>query len=152
MLFRSDIKLVRSHPEVVREALERRGAGSSSLDEFLAVEEERRRLTTAVEERRATRNAASDEIAKVKKSGGDAAQAIAAMKALGAEIKTLEEQLATTEGRMHELLLEIPNLVLDGVPPGGEDDAVVLREVGTPPTFDFEPKDHLELGDRKSVV
>ena len=141
-----DIKLVRSHPEVVREALERRGAGSSSLDEFLAVEEERRRLTTAVEERRATRNAASDEIAKVKKGGGDAAQAIAAMKELGSEIKALEEQLAATEGRMNELLLEIPNLVLDDVPPGGEDDAVTLREVGERPAFDFEPKDHLELG------
>jgi seryl-tRNA synthetase len=140
-----DIKLVRSDPERVRRALERRGGSTSSLDEFLAVEEERRRLTTAVEERRATRNRASDEISTLKKAGGDAAAPIAAMKELGAEIKALEQELLVADERLREMLLEIPNIPLDGVPDGGEDDAVVLREVGERTSFDFEPKDHLEL-------
>jgi seryl-tRNA synthetase len=140
-----DIKLVRSNPDVVRAALERRGS-TQSLDEFLAVESERRRLTTEVETMRAKRKTASDEIAKVKKAGGDAGEAIAAMRALGDTIKEREQELDAAEERLHEMLLEIPNLVMDDVPEGGEDDSVVLREVGERPSFDFEVKDHLDLG------
>jgi len=140
-----DIKLVRSNPDVVRAALELRGS-TQSLDEFLAVEAERRRLTTEVETMRAERKTASDEIAKVKKAGGDAGEAIAAMRALGDTIKEREQELEAVESRLRAMLLDIPNLVLDDVPPGGEGDAVELRRVGEPPAFDFAPKDHLDLG------
>ena len=140
-----DIKLVRSNPDVVRAALERRGS-TQSLDEFLAVEAERRRLTTDVETMRAERKSASDEIAKVKKAGGDAGEAIAAMRTLGDTIKEREQELDAAEARLREMLLDIPNLVMDDVPEGGEDDSVVLRHVGEPPAFDFAPKDHLDLG------
>jgi seryl-tRNA synthetase len=140
-----DIKLVRSNPEVVRAALQRRGS-TQSLDEFLAVEAERRRLITEVETMRAERKTASDEIAKVMKAGGDAGEAIAAMRTLGDRIKEREQELDASEARLREMLLDIPNLILDDVPDGGEEDSVVLRHVGEPPTFDFEPKDHLDLG------
>jgi len=140
-----DIKLVRANPDVVRAALERRGS-TQSLDEFLAVESERRRLTTEVETMRAKRKTASDEIAQVKKAGGDAGEAIAAMRALGDTIKEREQELDGVEARLREMLLDIPNLVMDDVPAGGEDDAVELRRVGEPRAFDFEPKDHLDLG------
>jgi len=140
-----DIKLVRSNPDVVRAALERRGS-TQSLDEFLAVESERRRLTTEVETMRAERKTTSDEIAKVKKTGGDAGEAIAAMRSLGDTIKEREQELESVEARMRDMLLDIPNLVLDDVPSGGEDDAVELRRIGEPRAFDFEPKDHLDLG------
>jgi len=141
-----DVKMVRSSPDEVRRALERRGDSASSLDEFLALEEERRRLLTDVESRRASRKRASDEIAVVKKAGGDAEQAIAAMRALGDTIKEREASLAEVEEQLKTMLLEIPNIPLPGVPDGGEDDSVVLRHVGTPPEFDFEVKDHLDLG------
>ena len=141
-----DVKMVRSNPGEVRRALERRGDSTSSLDEFLAIEEERRRLLTDVESMRAARKRASDEIAVVKKAGGDAAQAIAAMRALGDTIKEREASLAEVEGQLKTMLLEIPNIPLPGVPDGGEDDSVVLRHVGTPPEFDFAVKDHLDLG------
>ena len=140
-----DIKLVRSNPDLVRAALERRGS-TQSLDEFLAVESERRRLTTEVETMRAERKTTSDEIAKVKKTGGDAGEAIAAMRSLGDTIKEREQELESVEARMRDMLLDIPNLVLDDVPSGGEDDAVELRRIGEPRAFDFEPKDHLDLG------
>jgi len=136
---------VRSNPDVVRAALERRGS-TQSLDEFLAVESERRRLTTEVETMRAERKTTSDEIAKVKKTGGDAGEAIAAMRSLGDTIKEREQELESVEARMRDMLLDIPNLVLDDVPSGGEDDAVELRRIGEPRAFDFEPKDHLDLG------
>ena len=141
-----DVKMVRANPDEVRKALQRRGDPTSSLDEFLAVEERRRQLLTEVESRRAERKRASDEIATVKKAGGDADQAIAAMRALGDQIKEHEAALAETEERLGVMLLELPNLVLPDVPDGGEDDSVVLRKVGTPREFDFEPKDHLDLG------
>jgi seryl-tRNA synthetase len=141
-----DVKMVRTDPDEVRKALQRRGDPTSSLDEFLAVEERRRQLLTEVESRRAERKRASDEIATVKKAGGDADQAIAAMRALGDQIKEREAALAETEERLGVMLLELPNLVLPDVPDGGEDDSVVLRTVGTPREFDFAPKDHLDLG------
>jgi seryl-tRNA synthetase len=141
-----DVKMVRTDPDMVRRALERRGDSTSSLDEFLAVEERRRKLLTEVESRRAERKRASDDIAAVKKAGGDADQAIAAMRALGEQIKEHETALAEVEERLGAMLLELPNIPLADVPDGGEDDSVVLRTVGTPPQFDFEPKDHLELG------
>ncbi len=141
-----DVKMVRTNPDEVRKALQRRGDPTSSLDEFLAVEERRRQLLTEVESRRAERKRASDEIATVKKAGGDADQAIAAMRTLGDQIKEHEAALAETEERLGVMLLELPNLVLPDVPDGGEDDSVVLRTVGTPREFDFEPKDHLDLG------
>jgi len=140
-----DIKLVRANPDVVRAALERRGS-TQSLDKFLAVESERRRLTTEVETMRAERKTASDEIAKVKRAGGDAGEAVAAMRALGDTIKEREQELDGAEVRLREMLLEMPNLVMDDVPQGGEEDSVVLREVGGRPSFDFEVKDHLDLG------
>jgi len=141
-----DVKMVRSNPDEVRRALERRGDSASSLDEFLALEEERRRLLTDVESRRASRKRASDEIAIVKKAGGGGEQAIAAMRSLGDTIKEREASLAEVEEQLKTMLLEIPNIPLPGVPDGGEDDSVVLRHVGTPPEFDFEVKDHLDLG------
>jgi seryl-tRNA synthetase len=146
-----DIKLVRSQPDVVRRALQRRGS-TSSLDEFLAVEEERRRQTTEVEQRRALRNQVSDEIAQLKKAGAAALDKIAAMKELGAEIKSLEGALAEIDERLKTMLLEIPNIALDDVPDGGEEDSVVLRYVGEKPEFDFPPLDHLDLGTRLGVI
>ena len=122
-----DVKMVRTDPDAVRRALERRGDPTSSLDEFLAVEERRRQLLTEVESRRAERKRASDEIAAVKKAGGDADEAIAAMRALGDQIKEHEAALAETEERLKVMLLELPNIPLPDVPDGGEEDSVVLR-------------------------
>ena len=147
-----DVKMLRANPDEVRRALVRRGASTSSLDEFLTVEEERRRLLTQVETMRAERKRASDAIATVKKGGGDAAQAIAAMRSLGDTIKQREMELTEIDERLRTMLLEIPNLVLDDVPAGGADDAVVLRHVGEPRQFDFPAKDHLDLGLALDVI
>ena len=147
-----DVKMVRSNPDGIREALARRGASAASLDEFLALEEHRRKLLTEVESMRAERKRTSDEIAAVKKSGGDAEPAIAAMRALGGTIKEREAELTEVEEQLRTMLLEIPNLVLDDVPAGGEEDSVVLRHVGEPRSFDFEVKDHLDLGLALDVI
>jgi seryl-tRNA synthetase len=147
-----DVKMVRSNPDEVRLALQRRGDSTSSLDDFLALEEERRRLLTDVESMRAARKRASDEIAVVKKAGGDADKAIADMRSLGDTIKERETALAELEDRLRTMLLLIPNIPLADVPDGGEEDSVVLRLVGEPPVFDFEVKDHLDLGIALDVI
>ena len=139
-----DIKLVRSNPDEVRRALERRGS-TQSLEEFLATEEERRRLTTEVEQRRALRNQTSEEIARLKRERAAADEKIAAMRTLGEEIKGLEAQLAEVELRLRDMLLEIPNIPLADVPDGGEECSQVIREVGERRSFGFPPKDHLDL-------
>ena len=139
-----DIKLVRSNPDEVRRALERRGS-TQSLEEFLATEEERRRLTTEVEQRRALRNQTSEESARLKRERAAADEKIAAMRTLGEEIKGLEAQLAEVELRLRDMLLEIPNIPLADVPDGGEECSQVIREVGERRSFGFPPKDHLDL-------
>ncbi len=158
-----DVRLVRNDPDRVRHALQRRGS-TQSLDEFLAVEEERRKVVAQVESGRATRNAVSDQIAAAKrsmkslpaaeKSAAEAAlqERFASMRQLGAQLKQQEARLAEIEARLKAMLLEIPNIPLDDVPDGGEEDSVVLRYEGTPPTFAFPPKDHLDLGLALDVI
>jgi seryl-tRNA synthetase len=147
-----DVKMVRSNPDQVREGLRRRGAPTSSLDEFLAVEEQRRALTTEVEAMRAERKRASEAIGARRKAGEDAAAEMTATRELGDRIKGREAELSTSEARLHELLLSIPNIPLADVPEGGENDSVVLREVGERTSFDFEPKDHVDLGVALDVI
>ena len=147
-----DVKMVRSNPDEVRESLRRRGVPTSPLDEFIAVEEERRRLTTEVELMRAERKRASDAIGARKKAGEDASAEMAATRELGERIKDRETELNSSETRLHDLLLAIPNILLDDVPDGGEDDSVVLREVGERTVFDFAPKDHVDLGVALDVI
>jgi seryl-tRNA synthetase len=158
-----DVKMVRADPDTVRAALRRRGS-TQSLDDFLILEEERRHLVAQVEERRAARNAVSEEVAAAKRrmKGLDAAakaaaeaalqERFAAMRRSGEELKAEEARLADIEARLKVILLDIPNIPLDDVPEGGEEDSVVLRHEGTPRTFDFPVKDHLDLGVALDVI
>lgn len=133
-------------------ALARRGA-ADSLDEVLRLDARRRELLPLIEERRARQNKASDEIAAAKREGQDADAEITAMRELSGEIKQLESELGEVEPKRDELLAALPNLPEPEVPDGdSEDDAKVLREVGEPPEFGFEPVDHLELGQRHGWI
>jgi len=140
-----DLRRIRDEPEAARAALARRGA-ADDLDELLELDRRRRELLPRVEEGRARRNAVSDEIAVAKRSGEDAEARIAEMRELGGEIKRLERELAEVELRRDELAARLPNLADPDAPDGGEDDAVTLRELGERPHFDFEVRDHLDLG------
>src|SRR2546427_5754551 len=141
-----DLRSIRQDPEPARAALARRGA-AEILDELLRLDERRRQLLPEIEERRARQNRASDEIAAAKRSGADAESLIAEMRRVSAEVKTLEAELAEVESKRDELLARLPNLPAPEAPAGSTaDDAVVLREVGGPPEFDFELRDHLEIG------
>jgi seryl-tRNA synthetase len=122
----------------VKAALARRGA-ADGIDALLALDERRRSLLPQTEELRSRR----------KRGGGDPAEA----RALRDEIKRLEQEVASVDAEIDQLLAALPNLPDPSVPDGDtEEDAEVLREVGTPPEFDFEPRDHLELGTALGVI
>jgi seryl-tRNA synthetase len=140
-----DLKTIREDPDPARAALARRGA-AEALDELLALDARRRELLPEVENRRATQNEASDQIAAAKRAGDDAEEVIARMREVSGELKRLQGELTEVEARRDELAATLPNLPHPDAPDGGEDDAVTLREVGDRPEFDFEVRDHLDLG------
>jgi len=146
-----DLKLLRSEPERVKAALARRGAGGE-VDELLTLDARRRELLPTIEDAQAERNAASRRIGEIKREGGDAAAEIEAVGRLRETIDAGKEELEALEGALRELTLSLPNIPDPDAPDGGEDDAVVIREVGAPPRFDFEPRDHLDLGTALGLI
>ena len=147
-----DLKLLRSEPERVKAALARRGAGGE-VDELLNLDARRRELLPRVEDAQAERNTASKRIGEIKREGGDADAEIAAVGRLRETIDSGKEELEAIEGALRELTLVLPNIPDDDAPDGMvEEDAVVLREVGEPPSFDFEPRDHLDIGTELGLI
>jgi len=145
-----DFKLIREDPEPFRQALARRGL-AERVDELLAADERRRELTQRVEALRAEQNRASKAIGR---ASGDEKQAlIAEVAKVSAELKELEPELAEAETALTLLLASTPNLPHPSAPDGfTDDDAVEVRRLGDPPHFDFEPKDHAELGAALGVL
>jgi seryl-tRNA synthetase len=149
-----DVRLIRSEPERVKAALARRGA-AEQVDELLALDGRRRELLPTLEEAQAERKALSKQIGAAK-GAGDEAEAERLMAEVG-ELKKLAEsgkvELEQIEASLQRLLLSLPNLPDPDAPEGlTEDDAVVLREVGERPEFDFEPRDHLEIGTELGLI
>jgi seryl-tRNA synthetase len=145
-----DIKLIREDPEPFRQALARREL-AERVDELLAADERRRELMQRVEALRAEQNRASKAIGR---ASGDEKQAlIAEVAKVSAELKEIEPELAEAETALTLLLASTPNLPHPSAPDGFTDeDAVEVRRVGDPPRFDFEPKDHAELGAALGVL
>ncbi len=136
----------------MKAALARRGA-DGKVDELLALDARRRALLTDVEERRGTKKKLSERIAQAKRAGADAPDAIASSNAIGDELKALEQDLAEVERNIDGLLATLPNLPDPGAPDGfTEDDAEVVRVVGDPPQFGFEPRDHLDIGTSLGLI
>lgn len=143
-----DIRRLRSEPNIVKSALGRRGGEDlvDALDEMLALDERRRAALSEVNDLKAQRNKVSKEVGRIKRDGGEADQMILEMREVGARISEIDEEVGHAEERIRELMLLTPNLPLDEVPSGGVDQNEIVRVVGSPPEFDFEPKPHWDLG------
>ena len=139
-----DPKRIRAEIDLVREAC-RFKKTEVDLDRWLVREEKRREILVQVEALKAEKNRASEEIGKAKKAGKDAAEAVAAMKKVGDEIKAFDGHLAEIEAELQTLQHWIPNIPHASVPRAEADGNVVVRTVGTPKTFDFTPKPHWDL-------
>ena len=130
-----DARLIRERLGDLREAMRRRGALGAlapHLDRCEALDRERRLLIQAVEERKAARNASSQDVARRKKAGEDAADVIAHGRALGEEIGRLDAELAGVEQALDGIVMEVPNITLPDVPEGDESRNVIVRTWGTP--------------------
>jgi seryl-tRNA synthetase len=149
-----DLNFVRDNLALVEEKLRQRGANSAELlKDFAAIDGERRQAITAAETLQARRNRASEEIAKLKKTGQDASAQINETKELREQIQESEKKAAGQEASLRELLAAIPNLPHDSVPVGKRaEDNVEVRRWGAPPKFDFKPKPHWELGEELGVL
>ena len=141
-----DLKLIRSDPERVKTALARRGA-AEQVDELLALDARRRQLLPEVENAQGERKTLSKQIGAAKQAGEDAAELMATVQGLKERIESGKEEVERIDEELRGLALSLPNLPDPDAPDGTtEEDAVVLREVGSRPEFDFEPRDHLEIG------
>ncbi len=153
-----DLKLIRDNPEILKDALVRRGQGEDEaaalVDDILARDEEVRAIKTRLQEAQARRNTISKDVGKAK-----AARDEAKAQALIAEMGDLKERVAAGEAREKELAAEledvlagIPNLPGADLPVGGEEANEEIRRWGKPRKFDFEPKQHFELGEALGMM
>jgi seryl-tRNA synthetase len=149
-----DLNFVRDNLGLVEEKLRQRGMDpAETLKNFGAIDTERRQAITQNETLQARRNRASEEIAKLKKSGQDATALIQETKELREQIQVSEKKAAEAEARLQEILTALPNLPHASVPLGkGADDNVEARRWGTPPQFEFKPRPHWELGEELGVL
>lgn len=149
-----DARVLRDQIESLRSAMQRRGkldALAPLLDRGSALDIERRTTIQAMEERKAARNANSQEVARRKRTGEDAAPLIALGRELGEEIQRLEGELARIESELDDILLGIPNIPLDEVPAGGEEANRVEKSWGEPrPSAGLRP--HWEIGEALGIL
>jgi seryl-tRNA synthetase len=158
------IQLLRENPNLVRRALQRRHT-EAPLDEALALDEQWRRTLTEVEALRAERNALSKEIGELsrqmstlgtkeaKHAEHRRSDLVARSSFLGERLEKLEAELRDLDARLRSLLLQIPNIPSDEVPDGrGESANVVVRSSGEPPTLDFKPRPHWEIGEALGII
>jgi len=147
-----DLNYFRDHLERFEQMARHRGV-TLDLNGFRGLDRERRELITAAERLKAERNKASEEIARRKKAGQDAAALLAEMKRVADEIKQDDERIAQLDERLRDFLLTIPNLPHASVPVGkGAEDNVEVRRWGAPPKFDFPPRPHWEVGERAGIL
>ncbi|WP_411734521.1 serine--tRNA ligase [Paeniglutamicibacter sp.] len=148
-----DVKVLSENPDTFRASQRARGADESLIDAILAADSARRESIASFEALRAQQNAFSKKVGAAK---GEEKQALLAeVKDLSKNVKEAQAASDAASETYTKLQRSIPNLILDGVPSGGEDDFTVVKHVGTPRDFaaeGFEPRDHLELGELLGAI
>ena len=141
-----EIKFVRQNLETVQKALETRGQ-STDLEAFKRCDDERRAILRELEALRHQRNVVSDQIAEMKKAGDDADTVVAKMREVSSKIKALDKELAEILEKFDQILMGLPNIPHASVPVGKDETYnPVIKTVGDPSSFDFEPKPHWDVG------
>lgn len=146
-----DVAVIRENPELVRSALRNRLYEETLLDEFLEIDGEWRKLVEESNQLKRQRNVVSEEIPKI--SGEEKKVKIAEMRDVSARIKYLDQSISDLDSRRNEVVLNMPNIPHESVPVGsGEEDNVKIREFGSPRSFDFEPKNHIQIGEDLDII
>jgi seryl-tRNA synthetase len=145
-----DVRVIREDPESYRKALARRGA-AEAIDQILALDERRRALTTEVEELRAQQNRLSKRIGKAPVEQRQAL--IDEVAGVSARVQEIEPELEGVDAELTAVLARTPNVPHETAADGmSEEDAVEVRRHGEPPSFDFEPRDHVAIGELLGVL
>ena len=144
-----DLKFLRENPDVVRASQTTRGEDPELVDQLIAADEARRESIAAADALRAEQKAFGKKIGQA--APEDRPALLEGSNQLKAKVKEADAAQKAAEAEVGRLQLLISNVV-DGAPAGGEDDFIVLEHVGEPTTFDFEPKDHLELGESLGLI
>ena len=139
-----DIKLLRDNPDVVRASQKGRGEDTTIVDKVLVSDEARRLAITEFEALRAEQNTLSKAVAGAK--GEEKETLLERGKTLATQVKEADNKRAECESVTKELIMQLSNILDPAAPIGKEEDFVVIEHVGTPRVFDFEAKDHIELG------
>lgn len=139
-----DLKILRDNPEAIRQSQRARGANVEVVDAAIAADQKRRSAIVDFERVRAEQNALSKSIGSAK--GEDKNQLLGKAKELAAAVKEAEALRVQAELEADKILGELANIADSRAPIGGEEDFVVLEEIGKPTSFSFEPRDHVELG------
>jgi seryl-tRNA synthetase len=139
-----DPRVLREDPEAVRASQRARGEDAELVDAALAADERRRASIARFDSLRAEQKSLGKQVAGAK--GDERTALLARTKELAAEVKAAETAQGEAAAEFDRIAMSLSNVVIEGVPAGGEDDYVVLEEVGERPDFDFEPRDHVELG------
>ena len=145
-----DPQILRENPDLLRASLRTRGANEGLVDTALAADQARRDAITAFEALRAEQNVIGKDVAKA--SGAEKEALLASVKKLSDAVKDASAKVTEAEEAAATALGALPNIVIDGVPAGGEENFVTLKEVGTTASFSFEAKDHLDLGEALGII
>ena len=147
-----DLKFVRDNIELVQAALTSRH-NPLKLDKFVELEKKRRDILGEVEALKGQRNTVSKKISEMKKNKENTDAIVLEMRAVGDKISALDEELKEVEAGLNEILLNIPNIPNGDVPLGADDsDNPEVRKVGEPTKFDFEPKNHWDIGEKLGIL
>ena len=145
-----DLRTLREDPEAVRASQRARGEDEAAVDALLSADERRRTAVAAADTLRAEQKQLGKQVGRARGEERDAL--LAKGKQLAADVRAAEAAQSAAEDELAKLHMAVPNVVHPDAPAGGEDDYVVVKEVGTPPAFDFEPADHLDLGVRLGAL
>jgi seryl-tRNA synthetase len=145
-----DLNLLRDEPELVRRSQLARGNAPETVDAAIEADRSRRDALNAFESLRAEQNAFGKTVAKAPKD--EKAALVAQVKDLAERVKAAQQASNEAADAAASALAKIENVIIDGVPSGGEEDFVELRRVGEIPTFDFTPRDHLEIGELLGAI
>ncbi len=147
-----DLRFIRENPELVKAGIAKKN-DKSDIDKILALDERRREIIRTVESKKADKNRASGEIAKKKKAGESADDAIAAMRQLGDDITVLDAELRELESDLQDRLNWIPNIPHESVPVGKDESAnVIVRSWGEIPKNSFNVLPHWEVGEKLGIL
>ena len=145
-----DPQLLRDNADLVRQSQQARGSSVELVDEAIAADQNRRSAITAFETLRAEQNLFGKAVAAAAKD--EKAALVAQAQELAAHVKRAQQAATDAEDEVARIVGAIQNIVVEGVPEGGEENFVTLREVGSPASFDFEPRDHAELGELLGAI